>query len=169
MKYASKGDLLERIHGEHGSLRASLEAVPDGRRDEAGVWGDDWTVTDLVAHLAAWHRLLLGWFREGERGGIPEMPASGYKWNETPRLNRAIRERNAGRPYAEVLAEFEDSHAEVVRLVERLSEAELLEPGHFPWARTNALATYVGANTDSHYRFATKVLRRWRRRGESGR
>jgi len=48
----------------------------------------------------------------------------------------------------------------IVRLVEESPPPVLLRPGHFAWTGRNPLATYLGANSASHYRFATKVLTR---------
>ena len=124
------------------------------------MWGNDWSINDLVAHLTAWHRLFLGWYRDGIEGSAPALPAPGYKWNETPRLNREIWRRNRDRPTAELWEELEASHAEVLDLARRLSPEELLTPGVFGWTKKNALVTYLAANTASHYRFARKVLKR---------
>lgn len=164
MKYASKAELIADIEGAYQALVVRLEAIPGARWKEPGVWGDDWTVHDLVAHLSAWHRLFLGWHEAGLRGEAPDMPASGYKWNETPRLNRALRAEHAHRPTEEVWAELRTTHEEVLALAQRLSAPELLESGHFAWTGKNAMVTYLGANTASHYRFASKVLRRWERK-----
>jgi hypothetical protein len=161
MKYATKAALLEDIAGAYDALEQRVDDVPESRRDEPGVWGEDWTVTDLIAHLAEWHRMLLRWYREGAAGRRPDMPAPGYTWNQTPQLNRDIQARHAGRPWAEVWAEFQGTHARVVDLVESLGESELLETGHFAWTRKSSLSTYIGPNTASHYRFAVRVLKRW--------
>jgi hypothetical protein len=56
-------------------------------------------------------------------------------------------------------------HAEVRPLLDSLPEAEILEPGRFTRTGKNPLVTYAGADTSSHYRFATKVIRRWLRSG----
>lgn len=164
MKYGSKEELLADVRKERQALFDLLGSVPASRHEEPGVWGDGWTVCDLLAHLAEWHRLFLGWFRDGERGEAPQLPAPGYKWSETPRLNRAIQAKHRGRSFSDVAADFEASYDEVLRLLEALSEAELFEPGHFAWTGDNPLVTYAGANTASHYRFARKVLKRWLRR-----
>ncbi len=161
MKYESKTELMRDIKDEREALMALLETFSEARRTEPGVWGDGWTVSDLVAHLAAWHRLFLGWFEGGRVGRDPELPAPGYKWNETPRLNQAIWSENRGRSYSSVLDDFETSFGEVHSVLRGLSETELLEPGHFGWTGRNGLVTYAGANTASHYRFAIKVLKRW--------
>ena len=74
MKYESKRDLLADIEKEYEALAARLETLPRERVMEAGVWGDDWTIIDLVAHLAEWHAMLLGWYSEGLGGRKPDLP-----------------------------------------------------------------------------------------------
>jgi hypothetical protein len=166
MRYSSKDQLLAAIREEHARLLGSVERFTPNQRKMPGVWGDRWTVTDLLAHLAEWHELFLGWYREGLAGRQPALPAPGYRWNETPRLNREIWAKHKDRPWHEVRRDFDRTYEEIVALVEALPEKELLEPGHFPWTRKKPLATYLGPNTASHYRFGVKVLRRWRRQLE---
>jgi hypothetical protein len=125
--------------------------------------GDGWTVNDLVAHLAEWQRMFLGWYREGLEGVKPRIPAPGYKYREIPKLNRAIWAKYRTSAVAEVQKDFESSYREILDLVDKLPPASLLKPGKFAWTGQNPLTTYLGANTASHYRFATKVLRRWLR------
>lgn len=161
MRYETKRALIDDIQRERAALADMLGMIPEDLYGEAGVWGEDWNILDLVAHLAEWHTMLLGWYRVGSTGRTPDLPAPGFNWRETPALNRAIREKHRHRPYREVWSEFSRSHDEILRLVHELSEEEILEPGHFGWTGKNALVAYVGANTASHYRFAQKVLKRW--------
>ncbi|MDH4044226.1 MAG: ClbS/DfsB family four-helix bundle protein [Gemmatimonadota bacterium] len=42
-----------------------------------------------------------------------------------------------------------------------MPQAKLLEPGHYPWTGRYPLTTYLAPNTSSHYRTATKILKRW--------
>jgi hypothetical protein len=74
MRYASKQALMDDIRTQHQELCAKLEKIPRARWHEPGVWGDGWTVSDLVAHLAAWQHLFLGWSTPGSSGG----PASSH-------------------------------------------------------------------------------------------
>lgn len=164
MRYKSKPALLEDIRTQHDLLRARLAEVPDVRWREPGVWGDGWTLSDLVAHLSEWQHLFLRWYGYGQRGAQPELPAPGFKWNETPRLNRAIWEQHRSRSPEAILADFDSGYRRIVTLVETLSPEQLLEPGHYEWTRRNSLATYIGPNTASHYRFALKVIARCRKR-----
>ena len=67
VKYASKQDLIGDIELQHAKLRGVLEGIPPEDYSIAGVWGDDWTVKDLVAHLTAWLSLSL----DGTRLELP--------------------------------------------------------------------------------------------------
>lgn len=161
MKYQSKQALMDDIRAEHDSLCALLREIPKERWRERGVWGDGWTVCDLVAHLAEWQRMFLAWHEAGLRGTPSPMPAAGYKWGETPRLNRAIWRKHRSRSAAAVRADFDSGYSRILGVVEGLSPAQLLVPGHFEWTGRHGLVTYLGPNTASHYRFAIKALKRW--------
>ncbi len=161
MRYESKQALLDDIRTAHDLLCARLAEVPKARWREPGVWGDGWTLSDLVAHLAEWHQMFEGWYEAGLRGAVPQMPAPGYKWSETPRLNRAIWKKHRSRSHTEIRADFDSSFDRIVRIVESLSPTELFGSGHYKWTGKNSLTTYIGANTASHYRFAIKVIGRW--------
>jgi len=161
MRYGSKQALLDDIRTEHDLLGARLAEIPKARWREFGVWGEGWTLADLVAHLAAWQHMFVGWYEDGLRGATPQMPAPGYKWSETPRLNRAIWEKHRSLSQAAVRADFDSGYSRIVQIVESLSPKQLLESGHDEWTGKHPLTTYIGPNTASHYRFATKVIRRW--------
>ncbi len=169
MRYESKQALMDDIRTTHNSLCARLAEIPKARWNDPGVWGDGWTLCDLVAHLAEWQQMFLGWYDDGLRGATPEMPAPGFMWNETPRLNRAIWEKHRSRPHVAVRAEFDSGYGRIIGLVEALSPQQLLRPGHFNWTGKHPVTTYIGANTASHYRFAIKAITRWLKGGpESG-
>lgn len=161
MKFGSKKEWIESIETEHHRLVELVNSVPRDRHLEAGVWGDGWNIRDLLAHLTEWEQMFLTWYRVGLDGNHPDMPAKGYKWNQTPALNQVIWERYREKSVEDVLADFETSFDEIFSLAQGLSTDELLEPGHFAWTGKNSLTTYLGANTTSHYRTATKILRRW--------
>jgi len=163
MKFASKDELIESIENEHRKFAELVSSIARDRYLEAGVWGDGWNIRDLLAHLTEWEQMFLIWFREGRAGKRPDLPAKGYKWNQTPALNQAIWDKHRRRSVTEVLADFETSYQEIFSLAQELTPEELLIPGYFVWTGKNPLTTYLGANTTSHYRTATKILERWLR------
>ena len=161
MRYDSKKELIEDIEKEHQMFLDLVRSIPKSRYSEAGVWGDNWSIKDLLAHLTEWEQMFLSWYRVGIEGDRPALPSKGYKWNQTPALNRAIWDKHRRRSVGDVLADFETSYQEIFSLARELSPKELLAPGHFTWTGKNPLTTYLGANTTSHYRTATKILKRW--------
>lgn len=163
VRYTTKRQLVSDIEREHDRFVALLESVPPSRRREPGVWGDGWTVNDLVAHLMEWHRMFLRWYREGLAGGRPAMPVPGFKWSETPALNRDIQRTHRRAAAATLRDGFERSYQEILALARELPPDALLKPGRFAWTGSHPLTTYLGANTSSHYRFACAVLHRWLR------
>ena len=167
MKYLSKQDLVADIRFQRTALIALLGRVPREEFLEPGVWGDEWTVTDLLTHLAAWHELCHGWYIAGLRGQLVEMPAPGFKWNETPRLNSEIQARYRDITPEASLDWFSASHRKLADLAASLTEEDLIKQGRFAWTGKNALVVYLSANTASHYRFAQKVLKRWLRQKEA--
>jgi len=163
MKFKSKRELVERIEREHAAFVEVASSIPARRRREAGVWGEGWSVADLYAHLAEWHRMLQRWIADERAGRTPQLPAPGFKWNQTPALNREIQRRFARRSTVRLVKEFDATYLEALALVRSLSEAELLEPGRFAWTGKLPLASYVAPNTCSHYAAARKILTRWLR------
>ena len=113
MKFESKRALVIAIETEHETFLDVASQIPLKRYTEPGVWGDDWTVKDLFIHLTEWEQLFLGWYRAGVAGEVVEIPAPGYKWNETPRLNRDIQRRTKRRAWRTARAAFNDSYREI--------------------------------------------------------
>lgn len=163
MKFQSKTDLLEAIEREHRTFVDLVGSQPQQLCARAAVWGDDWTIKDLCAHLTEWEQMFLGWYRAGREGRKPAVPAEGYKWNETPLLNKAIWQKHRHKSWRVVRRQFDSSYEEILSLAEQLDERELLTPGLYPWTKKLPLMTYLAANTSSHYRTGTRILKRWLR------
>jgi len=163
MRFSTKQQLIQSIEDEHGTFVSLASSIPMRRYSERGVWGDDWSIKDLFAHLTEWEQMFLLWYREGRGGVPPALPAPGYKWNQTPELNQAIWNKHRRKPVKRVLEEFYASYEEILSLVRVMPSKQLLEPGYFAWTGKNPLTTYLAPNTCSHYRTATKILKRWLR------
>lgn len=163
MRFGSKDELVGAIKSEHEEFLAVAGSIPREQYDEKGVWGDGWTVKDLFAHLTEWEQLFLRWYRQGLAGEDPALPADGYKWNQTPVLNRAIWRKHRSRSWSQVRQGFTKSYREIVALADSLTEEQLLSAGQYHWTGKLPLASYLAPNSCSHYRAATKILKRWLR------
>lgn len=155
----SKSELLAAIEKERGALEAQLDQLSDEQKTMSGVVGD-WSVKDVLAHLAAWEQMCLGWYEAGRRGEVPPLPAPGFKWNQTPALNRQIDEQHKDQPLAQVEAGFQNSHRQIMSVISRLSDEELFTPQRYAWTGKNAMGTYFVSATSSHYLWARKEIRK---------
>ena len=155
----SKDDLLIAIDKERPALEELLETLAPAQMTEPGLVGD-WSAKDVLAHLFEWEQMVLGWHQAGLRGEIPELPAPGFKWSQTPQLNQQIYEKHRERPLDEVLELFRASHQEILATIQGLSNEELFTSGRYAWTKKNTLGTYMVSATSSHYLWARKEIRK---------
>lgn len=81
--------LLTRIGAAWMELTGVLDAIPEERQSESGVTGD-WSVKDLVGHVAFW----LGHHNSNAKRLLRGEPAARIDWEST-------RDRQARQPDAE--------------------------------------------------------------------
>lgn len=151
-----KAALLAVTHKEFAKLDALIEPIPAATATAA--LEDDTTIKDVIGHRAAWIDLFLGWHADGIARREVHMPTKGYKWNQLPSLNAAIRDAQAGLDWAGAKVLLRTNHAKLVALIEDLSDDALYGSpmaGHDKWT-TGRFAEASGA---SHYRSAVKVIR----------
>lgn len=155
----SKTDLLAAIDKERGALEELLETLTPEQMIAPGVVGE-WSVKDVLAHLVEWEQMVLGWYRAGLRGQTPALPATRYKWNQTPQLNQMIYEKHRDRRLEEVVKQFHASHQEILEVIMELSNEELFTVGKYTWTKKNTMGTYFVSSTSSHYLWARKEIRK---------
>ena len=155
----SKTDLLTAIDQERQALERQLEPLTPDQMIEPGIVGE-WSVKDVLAHLIEWEQMVLSWHAAGLKGERPELPAPGFKWNQTPALNQQIFEKYRNRPLSEILEQFQASHKEILGVIKGLSNEALFTAGQFAWTQKNTLGTYFVSATSSHYLWARKEIRK---------
>ncbi len=155
----SKDELLVQSREEYDKLVAHLDTLTREQIAEPGTVGE-WSAKDVVAHLTAWSTLFMGWYRVGEEGGTPAIPAEGYTFKQTPALNRRIFEEHRDQPLDEVLDEFHAAHRSAMRLIESLGNEELFTPRVRKWTKSTTLGAYAVSATCSHYAWALREIRK---------
>ncbi len=160
MKYQSKADLIADSEEHWLKLWKLIEQIPNTELTRrADLDEPPRSVVDHLAHLHGWHRLLLQWVKSGPNG-IPELPAKGFKWNQTRALNQVLFDEFKDETYPGMRRKLKLSHGRVMKFVTELPGSKLMQPGHFDWTQKLPLASYIGPNTAGHYRWAEKKIRR---------
>jgi hypothetical protein len=166
-KQTSKEQLLKDIATERTRLEKCLSMLNEKDMVQPGVTGQ-WSVKDILAHLAAWEQLLLEWYQAG-LGGYPEAHEPvGMKRKLIDALNQEIYAQNRGRELDAVLVDFHRSYQQVFMIVSAIPEEDLFAPGRYSWTGRFTLADYVAGNTCNHYAWAGTQILKWKNRKNIG-
>jgi hypothetical protein len=160
--------MLERMQSVYDFTQRTLALVPPEHMTTPRTQGD-WSVKDLIAHLAAWNRRALRWIDEARRGeGVagkhPIEPEPGLGWDSFDAINALTFERDLLLPLEVVQADFAESFALLLREAESFSEDELFGKAGLSLFFRDPLFNYIGGNTYHHYVEHMAALREWPRR-----
>lgn len=154
----SREHLVEMVRSAFAKLdRELVDAGPEAAELPCV---DDWSVKDLLAVRAWWTESVVRWIRAGNRGQHLELPAPGYAWRETPRLNADIVAASQSEPFERIVDRLRLGFREVLATIDDLDDRELLEPGVFEWAGKYPIGRWISLNTSRQYTTARTYIRR---------
>ncbi len=151
----NKQELIDKVEQEHAEWQSLLSEVGEVRMTEPGVTGD-WSVKDIIAHIAAWEQRVLDRM-ESETTATP-LEMSGW---EMDKMNDAYYERNKNRSLEDVRNTAASTHAHFMQLVRSLSEEDLFQGGRFAWTKGDPFYNWVEGNTYEHYAEHAASIRAW--------
>lgn len=161
MKYRDKAHFIEMSERSWQELWGQIDAMSESqqvRRRRLAKSSKSESVKDVLAHLYGWHRLALQWYRDGLEG-MPDLPCKEFNWRQTPDINARIFKAHRDAPLVSVRRKLKLSHRAMMKIVESLREAQLMNSGEFAWTGKLSLASYFGPNLTSHYRWASKRVK----------
>lgn len=142
-----------------GEIDAAIDALGPERSGALSL-SEDWSLVDVLVVREWWTRAVTSWCIAGVRGDVPVLPAEGYAWRETPRLNADVIAARGEVSLEQIRAELERSAVALVTAFEERSDAELLRTGVFEWAGKWPLARWIAVNSTRQYTTARTMLRR---------
>jgi hypothetical protein len=120
-------DILK--YGQATALQA-IDGFPETAWKTPGACGV-WSVKDIVAHLASYEEVLIdilsGFVGRYPTPSLEKFLELGSQFNDTEV------ERRKGRTVREILDEFNDVHAQVMSLAERIRPEAFRQVGTLPW------------------------------------
>jgi hypothetical protein len=111
----------------------TIEGFPETDWETAGACGY-WSVKDILAHLASYERVLIDILVSFTTGG-PTLALDTFI-EQDRQFNDSEVDRRKGNSIQDVLAEFNDTHAQVMSLIAGISPEKLREVGTLPWYGT---------------------------------
>jgi hypothetical protein len=128
----TKSEFLDDLKEENRQWESLLAQIGEARMDQPGAAGE-WSIKDIVAHLAGWRKwtvLRLKAARAGVRDALPPWPPHLQTDDE---INAWIYAENRERSVSDVLQESRQVFQQLLAALEALPEDELMEPNRFPW------------------------------------
>jgi hypothetical protein len=152
-----KQALLDDMLSGRQELEAALARVKDSEMDLTILHGE-WTVKDLLGHLAFWEETVTGLFITLRAGKNPE------PFPDLDALNAQQIAEWRKIPLAEVKTREKAAFEQVVSLVISARDAELFEATHFPWTEGRVFAEFFCDNTCGHFKEHLPELIIWLKR-----
>jgi hypothetical protein len=149
----TKAELLPRMAQAWGALqafvRAHSEADLTGPTDAAG-----WTALDHLHHMVVWEDGVLALLAHQPRHVRMNVPLDVWQTHDDDAINAVIRAQRGATTVAEVTARHHTVHAELLAVLERMSDDELAQPyaAYDPASDSpNPVIWNVIGNTVLHY------------------
>jgi len=144
--------LLQQVHQELCTFWDELPA--DGRSRVGQPY--NWAAKDLLAHLVGWN------IRTNRQ--MPGLPAddSPNAPTELDAINAALFEANRARSWEDLLDEDRHAFDEMMRMLEALSEEDLIQPGRLAWAgsRPAWMAMLLNAHWHPYHHLCMYLVQR---------
>ena len=158
-KPISKAQAIDKLETERRRLEQNLAPLNENDMLRPGVVGE-WSVKDVLAHLASWEQFFLDWYAADQRGEMPHPPAPGLTWKpkDLDILNRRIFVKHRDRPLSKTLADFRNIHKRFMATVQAIPEKDIITKGRFAWIGKPALYSWLTAYA-SHDRWAKEKVR----------
>lgn len=120
----------------------------------------DRNIRDVLIHLYEWHQLALNWAKANQAGNnMPFLPEP-YNWKNYPQMNVEFWKKHQQTPLDQAVKLLEESHSEVMKLINTFTDEQLFIKKHFPWTGTTNLGSYFISSTSSHYDWAIKKIKK---------
>jgi hypothetical protein len=147
---STKDELLNEAAREYKALHEALQGLNEENMTE--VWLGTWSVRDIVAHIAGWHREMspaLERLARGERP-IPE----GVSYDDVDGWNERFAAARRSTTVADVLLELDQTHATFLKAAAAVP-ADRFQPGKTAWK-------IVDLNGGHHYQEHREQIAAWR-------
>ena len=160
----TQDELIESLEREWEALQAAIDGLDEKQMTEVPVIGE-WTVKDLLAHIAVWSSRLVTDLYKVDRGLAPDTSLTSAQVDQ---LNAQYYAEQKERPLERVLEDLHNVHLALLNRVEAMPGKSLTDPKMHPWLKGQPLTRFVAEDSLEHYREHTEQIRVWRQRIGNG-
>jgi hypothetical protein len=160
-EYPGKAALLAEINDAYMKFEAQLAPLSEEQLTTPGVNGT-WSVKDNIAHLSAWHRVLLARLLAARDNSSYEDITEGL---DVETLNEQFYQQNKARSLSDVLTEFDTNHQQIVQTLESMTDEQINKPQD--WLGGQPVLSYIAGDTTDHYEEHSQIIQDWLNRTQA--
>jgi len=157
-----KTTLLNTIQTEYERFESLLAPLNEAQLCTATGNGE-WSVKDIMAHIAVWEQLCTRWLEEFLRGVTPQ-PSERLDMESNERIYREHQDHSL----TQVQKLFYDAHQQFLQqvdlLTQKLSEEDLNGSDRFAWTKLwpgSSIIAVIADNSYEHYHDHAQHIRHW--------
>ena len=129
-------------------LQTPFDFSRDQKKKEVH-WKRDKNLRDVLINLYEWQQLLLIWVHSNQEGHEKPFLPEPYNWKTYGEMNVAFWKKHQKTSIEEATRLLEQSHREVLELIEVFSNDELFTKGVYKWTGGTSLGSYFVSGTSS--------------------
>jgi len=160
-----KKELLEALEDERQEILNLLEDVTDEAMLEPGTAGD-WSVKDILAHIAHWEGQLITLLFQAQRG-VKKPTTVHFSKETTDEVNQRWYIASKDRALEMVWQDWLGVRRQTIRRVDEFSEEDLNNPQLYPWQDGVPLWQWIVNDALEHEEEHADQIREWLERRDS--
>jgi len=146
---SDRDELLSRLQESRDELLSAIRGLPEDKL--TALLASDWSVKDIMGHIASWDEFSAGDLRRIARGRLPCLAA--FREGEVDDWNAFLMRPRRLFPLPQILAEFEEARAEMLAALNDLPE---------PLLARGTMVRNIVAVFANHEKDHARQVREWR-------
>lgn len=155
-EYSGKAALIDNLRTKQTAMEQALEMLSEQQMTTPGVVGA-WSIKDVLAHISAWERILLGRLQAAAKNAMPAVSwaPDGPLFTElsdtnVDSINNEFYQHNKDRSLQDVLTEFHTLALRIVDALQQLSDDTLTDAQRFTWTFDRPLWNFIPGDSYEH-------------------
>lgn len=150
--------VLKKIKQEHTKLTAAVHGITTEVISTQPIM-NDWTIKDMLGHVALWYRVALTFVNEYLERGVPRMMSvTGFSVDEFNERELKLR-REWSLDF--VINEFESAYQALLDAAEKLDDEQLNAQLAAPWEEGVTMERLIAVNSYEHEPEHTAQIKAW--------
>ena len=160
----TKTDLIAQATQNYDKLTKLINSL--SQEEQLGTFpfeGRDRQIRDCLVHLYEWQQLFINWIALNQNEPVTPFLPDPYNWKNYGEMNLSFWETHQETSLDSAKELLTDSHKKCLTIIEGYTDEELFTKKYYNWTGTTSLGSYAVSATSSHYDWALKIIRKYKK------